>query len=220
MESGAQQGRARASSRRAAGGAGGAAEPSRDGDALTAKKTASPKPRCISGCTWMSAASAATAKPQAAPSPPAGQQKRRTDRCVWLLPSRGSKVLGRPAGRQPAWLGGALSGPRKAQQTLSRGLPRSPREGGAWTRMRQRETSWWVESGTGDTARAGPECCLEEKVLNRLFLQPPVTQLSPSQPVRGLGQRHTRSPCGELDRRTVPERRVKGSRAGRGNTLQ
>ena len=128
----------------------------------------------------MSAASAATAKPQAAPSPPAGQRERRTDRCAWLLPSRGSKVLGRPPGRQPAWLGGALSSPRKAQQTLSRGLPRSPREGGAWTRTETRETSWWVASGTGDTARAGPECCLQEKVLNRLFLQPPVTQLANS----------------------------------------
>ena len=49
------------------------------------------------------------------------------------LPSCGSKVLGCPPRQQPAWLGSALSGRRKAQQTLSRGLPRTPRRGGART---------------------------------------------------------------------------------------
>lgn len=156
MESGAQQRRVRASSRRAAGGAGRAAEPSQDGDALTAKKTTNPKPRVhdVDECGVSHHSRA-----PAAPRPPARQRERRRDRVRVAPALTRLRGLGCPPGQQPAWLGGALSGRRKAQQTLSRGLPRSPREGGTWTRT---ETEGDVLAG-GERDRR-PECCLEEKV--------------------------------------------------------
>lgn len=131
MESGAQQGRVRASSSRTPGDAGKAAEPSQDGDALMLKKSMRPQAQstCLEG-VWLQPPRPSSRLCQA---PPAGQLELRSDR-VWPLPSRHSKILGWPRCQRPAWLGSALSGRRKAQQTLSRGLRRTPRRGGAVTR--------------------------------------------------------------------------------------
>lgn len=131
MERGAQQGRVRASSSRTPGDAGKAAEPSQDGDALMLKKSMSPQAQS----TCLEGAGHQPPRPSSrlCQAPPAGQLELRSDR-VWPLPSGDSKILGCPPCQRPAWLGSALSGRRKAQQTLSRGLRRTPRRGGARTR--------------------------------------------------------------------------------------
>ena len=137
------------------------------------------------------------------------------------LPSRGSKVLGCPPCQQPAWLGSALSSRRKAQQTLSRGLPRTPRRGAARTRpgtegdilmggerdQRHHVSRTRMLSG-GESPFIGSSWAASDTAVSFQTRQGPGAEA------------HPEIPGGELDRQTVHEGRLKGSHAGRGNTLQ